>query len=143
MTTLISREASVPYVNTGFIATQSTEDLVHNWAKCVRATLALPGFPQSAKFYAEQISFPIAATITAMELEFVDRDWNFPSWRLQIGSGAIPIFFHYQRAERLLRERATARLLSELCMTTPAVFEAIVAQDSFKATVLKANLMFS
>ncbi|MEH2299927.1 MAG: hypothetical protein V7K88_13105 [Nostoc sp.] len=120
MLTEISKEESLAYVNTGFIATKLTPDLASKWINCTKAIYEYPGIPQAIKYrFLDQISFPIAVALSDMTIDFIGRDWNFPSWSLSIGSDQMPIFFHYQSAERLLREHSTATLLQKFCQQNP------------------------
>ena len=130
MITEISREESLPYVNTGFIVTKGTPGLASQWINCTKEIYDYPKIPQQIKYrFLDQISFPIASALSGFEINFISRDYNFPSWALKIRSEPLPIFFHYQKAERLLRERATAELLLNLSEQNP-LYKAAIAQDS-------------
>ncbi|MEH2319344.1 hypothetical protein [Nostoc sp.] len=132
MLTEISKEESLAYVNTGFIATKLTPHLASKWINCTKAIYEYPGIPQAIKYrFLDQISFPIAVALSDMTIDFIGREWNFPSWSLSIGSDPMPIFFHYQSAERLLREDSTASLLLKFCQQNPVYKAAITQHQSF------------
>jgi hypothetical protein len=131
--TELTKEESLPYVNAGFIATNTTPGLAAKWIECAKAINDDPNIRLKLKRpYLDQISFPIAAASLGLDIEYLSRDWNFPSWGARIRAERPPIFFHYQYAARLVREHLTAELVLSLCEQNP-VYEAALSQHrSFK-----------
>ena len=138
MTTTVRRQESLPYVNTGLIATNSTPDLAEKWIESTKAIRNDPSLPHKLRArHIGQISFPIAAALCNIDIDFLDKEWNFPSWGLTIGSELPPIFFHYQHGSRLARERVTAELVQKLCAQNPAYETAVSQHKSFKLVLSK------
>jgi hypothetical protein len=108
--TLVRREITAPYFNTGVIAISGEKALrfAEIWSDCARRIDSDQIVPHAAKRpFLDQTSFPIAAALMGLSVEPLGSEWNFPSWDWSIPDHSSPIFFHYQDLQRLRRQPIT------------------------------------
>jgi hypothetical protein len=147
MTTSYTKVESLPYANTGLIAINHTIDKTSNiaakWIESTNAIRSDISLPQKLRGnHLDQISFPIASASCGIDIEFLDVEWNYPSWEFTIDSKLPPVFFHYQYGSRLARERVTAELVEKLCVQNPAYEAAVSQHQSFRLVLYKIPFVF-
>jgi hypothetical protein len=126
--TLLSGEVTPPYFNSGFVAVESAlaPALADAWSECAAQLLAGGDLPAKVRDrFLDQITLPIAAARLGVDIRPLPPEWNFPSWGMRIGDGAVPAFFHYQRMVRLLRETATKTMFRSLLESEPGLADLI------------------
>jgi hypothetical protein len=126
--TLVSQEMTAPYYNSGVIALpgEMAAHLADVWTQCAWQIDSDQRVPHGAKRpFLDQTSFPIAAAMVGQSVETLGAHWNFPSWDWLIADGSCPIFFHYQKLQRLTREPATFEAACAARSILPAVEEAV------------------
>ena len=133
--TLLSGELTPPYFNSGFVSVDGAlaPALSDEWSACAARLLADDDLPRTVRQrFLDQITLPIAAARLGIDIGPLLPEWNFPSWGMRIGDGALPAFFHYQRPVRLLRETATNAMFRSLLSSDSELAEAI--SRTFAAT---------
>lgn len=125
--TLNTRETTAPYFNSGMIAVPGAiaNGLAASWVDSAMQIDNDPAIPAEAKRpYLDQTSLPIAAARLGHAITALKPKWNFPSWLGRIPEKSSPIFFHYQRIARLLRQMPTQETARAALALSPSAMEA-------------------
>lgn len=128
MHTLISKELTLPYFNSGFLVVESkiAASLANAWADCALKLRRRSDLPERIRNrFLDQVSLPIAAARLGIDILPLGPEWNFPSWSMKIGDTALPAFFHYQKLPKLLEETVTKDILFSLVKSKPSIADAI------------------
>ena len=128
MTELGSAVEMVPLYNGGFVATTRGDDLGRQWTEVSLALDRAHDFPQRHKEWGlDEWALPIAARLLGEEIRTLPMALNFPSWEFSL-AGNDPVFFHYQRGRRILKQRRTFEAAAAVVAAYPEMRE-ILAED--------------
>lgn len=131
--TIRSNESSPPYFNAGFIYRSADTDFVSCWVDTAKTIDASEGVAQRLKRpYLDQVSLPVSAERSKIEIRSLDMKWNFPSWARKIDPSAVPVFYHYQRASVLRNEKTVLSFSKEIYRNSGLVKKVLDRDDSFR-----------
>lgn len=134
--TLISREPTPPYFNGGLLVVRDVPGFGDVWADSCRTLRGIPGLPPKIRNrFLDQFGVTIASARLNLDIGVLPLSWNFPSWGLELGDRATPIFFHYQTAERLLQEHRTVASARLACEKYPQVCSILTRFPAFERLV--------
>jgi hypothetical protein len=131
----------VPYINSGVVSVASdcTAALAEAWTEVTIKLRETSGLNPRARKHINQYAFPVATALIGEDIRFASIDWNFPSWVRKLDRENLPIFYHYQKPYRLLRESWVAYRVKSLVDGHPDIRRAVLQHPPF-AKVLSPTL---
>ena len=125
--TLMSKEISVPYFNSGFVSVDADVQLGNRWLECMRAIVESESVAPSR--FEDQASLALAVASLGIPYECLDERFNFPQLHKPLDPRALPYFCHYSQRALLRHEPVLEATVASLVEEWPGLLASMEADE--------------